>query len=119
MDKAGVFRTEEGLAAMESILDELDAQYQEAAIDDRGTMYNTDLLEALELGNLLECARATVVAARNRKESRGGHAREDYPKRDDANWLKHTLLYREKDGRIRIDYKPVVITRFQPQERKY
>nr|WP_207635134.1 succinate dehydrogenase flavoprotein subunit [Thermaerobacter marianensis] len=119
MDKAGVFRTEEGLREMEGILKELEAQYQEAAIDDRGSMYNTDLLEALELGNLLECAKATVVAARNRKESRGGHAREDYPKRDDANWLKHTLLFREKDGSIRIDYKPVVITRFQPQERKY
>ena len=85
---------------------------------DKGKRYNSDLLEAIELGFLLELAEVTVVSALNRKESRGGHSREDYPTRDDKEWLKHTLISKT-DGEIDLKYKPVTITRFQPKERVY
>jgi succinate dehydrogenase / fumarate reductase, flavoprotein subunit len=77
-----------------------------------------DLLTAWELGNQLDLAEIITTSAMARTESRGAHAREDYPKRDDVNWLKHTLAWR-KDGGIQLRYKPVVITRFQPKERVY
>ena len=80
--------------------------------------FNTDVLEAWELGCQLDIAEVTAVSALNRKESRGGHAREDFPKRDDQEWLKHTLIHKE-DGKFCIDYKPVVITKYQPKERVY
>jgi succinate dehydrogenase / fumarate reductase flavoprotein subunit len=76
------------------------------------------LVEALELGYMLDCAEAVVEGAVTRTESRGAHMREDYPDRDDANWLKHTLAYRTSGG-IQMKYKPVVLTRFEPKERKY
>ncbi|MGC8855498.1 MAG: succinate dehydrogenase/fumarate reductase flavoprotein subunit, partial [Anaerolineae bacterium] len=79
---------------------------------------NTELLNAWELSNLLELAEVTTVSALARQESRGGHAREDFPKRDDQNWLKHTLAWK-KDGKITLGYKPVVITKYQPKERVY
>jgi succinate dehydrogenase / fumarate reductase flavoprotein subunit len=88
-------------------------------IQDRGEVFNTDLVEALELGFLLDVAEVTVEAALARQESRGAHSREDFPKRDDVNWLKHSLGYRSAAGGIEFRHKPVVITRFQPQERKY
>ena len=81
-------------------------------------IFNTELLDAFELDYLLDLALVTVTCALNRTESRGAHSREDFPKRDDANWLKHTLAYRKED-RIELKYKPVSITRFQPQERRY
>ena len=89
---------------------------------DKGKRYNSDLLEAIELGFLLELAEVTVASALNRKETRGGHAREDYPNRDDTNYMRHTRAY--KEGRdllsdIRLDYKPVVQTRYEPLERTY
>ena len=83
---------------------------------------HSDLLEAIELGFLLELAEVTVVGALNRKESRGGHAREDYPSRDDTNYMRHTMAYKEGSdllSDIRLDYKPVVQTRYEPMERKY
>ncbi len=90
---------------------------------DKGKRYNSDLLEAIELGFLLELAEVTVVGALNRKESRGGHAREDYPNRDDTNYMRHTMAYKRGGRRtaldIRLDYKPVVQTRYEPMERKY
>jgi succinate dehydrogenase / fumarate reductase flavoprotein subunit len=90
---------------------------------DKGKRYNTDLLEAVELGNLLDLAEVTAVSALARNESRGGHFREDYPNRDDVNFMRHTMAYREVDAEgkesIRLDYKPVVQTRYQPMERKY
>ena len=76
-------------------------------------------MDAVELGFLVDLAEVITRSALNRTESRGAHSREDFPKRDDENWLKHTLIYREGEGEYRFDYKPVTITRFQPQERKY
>ena len=94
--------------------------------DDKGKRYNTDLLEAVELGFLLDIAEVVVVTARNRKESRGGHMRDDFPKRDDEVYMKHTMAYltgdphsSKADDHISLDWKPVVITRYQPMERKY
>ena len=89
-------------------------------IDDKGCRYNTDLVEALELGFLLDCAEATVESAVARLESRGAHAREDYPERDDTGWLKHTFAFRDADGGTpRMAYKPVSVTKFEPKPRVY
>jgi len=118
MERCGVFRTQEGLDRLTGDIRALRQRYRNAAIDDRGRVYNTDLLEARELGYLLDCAEATVAAARARTESRGGHYREDHPERDDGEWLKHSLVYRT-DGDPEIRYKPVTITRFQPKPRTY
>ena len=115
---AQVYRTDETLNQALSDVRALKERYKNIGIQDRGQRYNTDLLEAVELGFLLELAEVLVVSALNRKESRGGHAREDYPNRDDANFMQHTMVYAENGG-LRIDFKPVVITRYQPMERKY
>jgi succinate dehydrogenase / fumarate reductase flavoprotein subunit len=115
---AQVYRTDETLNQALSDVRALKERYKNIGIQDRGQRYNTDLLEAVELGFLLELAEVLVVSALNRKESRGGHAREDYPNRDDANFMQHTMVYAE-NGDLRIDFKPVVITRYQPMERKY
>jgi succinate dehydrogenase / fumarate reductase flavoprotein subunit len=116
--QVGVFRTGAQLEAAEKAIADLRARYQNVALVDHTKKFNTEMLEALELGYLLDLAEATAVSATARTESRGGHAREDYPDRDDKNWLKHTLIYR-KNGKFEIKYKPVVITRFEPKERKY
>ncbi len=118
MDKASVFRSADHLRQMQEKLDELRTRYEKVAITDKGKKFNTDLLEALELGYLLDLAEALVVCAMAREESRGAHYREDFPKRDDAKWLKHSLAYR-KNGKWELKFKPVVITKFQPKERKY
>ena len=118
MERCGVFRTEEGLDRLTGEIRALRQRYRNASIDDRGRVYNTDLLEARELGYLLDCAEATVAAARARTESRGGHYREDHPERDDVEWLKHSLVYKT-DGDPEIRYKPVTITRFEPKPRTY
>ena len=124
--KAQVFRTEESLSEVLEVIEDLRARYRNVHVDDKGRRYNTDLLEAVELGFLLDIAEVVVVAARNRKESRGGHMRDDFPARDDANYMKHTMAYLTGDphssnseDHIRLDWKPVVITRYQPMERKY
>ncbi|MEW5987497.1 MAG: succinate dehydrogenase flavoprotein subunit [Chloroflexota bacterium] len=115
----GVFRTEELLSEAVTKLGGLRDQYNTAVqIDDKSRQFNTDLLEAWELGCLLQLAEVTAISAVARKESRGGHAREDYSKRNDAEWLKHTLCYLE-DGGYRLDYKPVIITKYEPKERVY
>ncbi|MFP5317445.1 MAG: succinate dehydrogenase flavoprotein subunit [Acidimicrobiia bacterium] len=119
-DKAAVFRTEESLATALSAIADLRDRYADVAIDDKGGTYNYDLTEALEMGFLLDLAEALVVAARARTESRGGHTRDDFTERDDANWLKHSLVRRaEADGRLELDYKPVVLGKYEPKERKY
>jgi succinate dehydrogenase / fumarate reductase flavoprotein subunit len=115
----GVFRTEEMMREAVTRLGELRAEFEnELQIDDKGRRYNTDLLEAWELGNLLLLAEVTAVSALARTESRGGHAREDYPQRNDGEWLKHSLCYPDGDG-YRLAYKPVVMGRYQPKERVY
>jgi succinate dehydrogenase / fumarate reductase flavoprotein subunit len=120
MDRnAQVYRTDESLKQAEEDIAALKVRYASVAITDKGKRYNSDLLEAIELGFLLDLAEVLVVGARARNESRGGHFREDYPNRDDVNFMRHTMAYREADGAIRLDYKPVVQTRYQPMERKY
>lgn len=119
MRDASVVRTGESLADAHKVIGELKERYSEVGIDDKGSVFNFDLTEALELGNLLDLAEVVVVGAEARTESRGAHWRDDFPTRDDANWLKHTLAYREDDGSIRLDYKPVVLGKYQPMERKY
>jgi succinate dehydrogenase / fumarate reductase flavoprotein subunit len=118
-----VFRTEQTIKTAVEKIAELRERYKNVAIQDKGKRFNTDLLEAIELGNLLDLAEVMAVSALARKESRGGHYREDYPNRDDVNFMRHTMAYREvgDDGSetVRLDYKPVVQTRYQPMERKY
>ncbi|MFD5626187.1 succinate dehydrogenase flavoprotein subunit [Streptomyces sp. NPDC127072] len=118
-----VFRTEQTIKTAVEKIAELRERYLNVSIQDKGRRFNTDLLEAIELGNLLDLAEVMAVSALARKESRGGHYREDYPNRDDVNFMRHTMAYREvgDDGTesIRLDYKPVVQTRYQPMERKY
>ncbi len=115
---AQVYRTEETLKQALSDVRAIRERYKNVGIMDRGLRYNTDLLEAIELGFLLDLAEVLVVSALERRETRGGHAREDYPTRDDKNFMQHTMAYKSEDG-VRLDYKPVVITRYQPMERKY
>jgi len=117
-DHVGIFRTGEGMALALEKVRELRERYKNVAVQDHTKKFNTELLTTWELGNLLELAEVTTVCALNRTESRGGHARDDFSKRDDANWLKHTLAWM-LDGKIKLGYKPVDITRFQPKERKY
>ncbi|HLV44477.1 MAG TPA: FAD-binding protein, partial [Aggregatilineales bacterium] len=120
MRHVSVFRTEEGMKQALDKIRELQVRYRtDLRIDDRGHIFNYDLLEAWELGSLLDLAEVTTIAAIARTESRGAHSREDYPKRDDVNWLKHSLAYRQPDGSIELTYKPVVITKYEPKERVY
>jgi succinate dehydrogenase / fumarate reductase flavoprotein subunit len=114
----GVFRTAEGMAQAVETIRELKARYAGVRVDDTGRIFNTDLLEAWELGCLLDVAEVTAVSAAARTESRGAHAREDFPKRNDVEWMKHTLAHLEADG-VRLSYKPVAVTRFPPMERVY
>ncbi|MGN6272726.1 MAG: succinate dehydrogenase flavoprotein subunit [Protaetiibacter sp.] len=127
MDRnAQVFRTDESLEKVTQTIHQLRERYQNVSIQDKGQRFNTDLLEAIELGFLLDLAEVVVYSARNRKESRGGHMRDDYPKRDDETYMKHTMAYLTGDphsadaaDHITLDWKPVVITNYQPMERKY
>ena len=117
-DYVGVFRTEEGMTRALETVRVLKERFKNIQLGDKGRIYNTDLLSVWELGNLLDLSEVTAVAALNRTESRGAHAREDYPKRDDEKWMNHSLAWM-KDGEIELRYKPVVITKYQPQERVY
>jgi succinate dehydrogenase / fumarate reductase flavoprotein subunit len=114
----GIFREAKGLQEQLLILGELKERFRNISIKDKSLSFNTELQEAIEMGNLLSFAETIVVGALARQVCRGAHWRTDHPARDDAKWLKHTLAYRE-DGKIRLDFKPVIITRFQPKERKY
>ena len=126
MDKnAQVFRTEETLNEAFAKIQELRARYENISIQDQGKRFNTDLLEAIELGFLLDLAEVTVITCRERRESRGAHLREDYPDRDDKKFMVHSMAYlTEKEDKttktnIKVGWKPVVITNYQPMERKY
>jgi len=117
-EDVGIYRNG---AIMEAALDkvlELKERFKHVHVTDTGKIFNTELLNAWELGNMLDVAELVTVCAMNRTESRGGHSREDYPQRDDEHWLKHTLAWKE-DGKIQIGYKPVVITKYQPKARVY
>ena len=114
----GIYRNEKDMQAAIDEVRKLQARYKNIKVSDTGKIFNTDLINAWELGNMLEIAELIAISALNRKESRGGHSREDYPNRDDKEWLKHTLI-RKTDGKVDLKYKPVTITKYQPKERVY
>ncbi|MEF9872257.1 MULTISPECIES: succinate dehydrogenase flavoprotein subunit [Micrococcaceae] len=120
-----VFRDERSLKEARDVIEDLRLRYKNISIQDKGKRFNLDLLEAIELGFLLDLAEVITVAALHRKESRGGHYREDFPDRDDENFMKHSMSYRDAEAvtedikGIRMETKPVVFTRYQPMERKY
>jgi succinate dehydrogenase / fumarate reductase flavoprotein subunit len=115
----GVFRREDQMLQQGEIVAGLRDRYENVVVDDKGDVFNTDLTQALELGFLLQLADCMVVSGLARKESRGAHARpDDYPDRDDENFMKHTIV-RSVDGRPELEWRPVTMTKWQPQERKY
>jgi len=116
---AGVFRTEESLKKQKEKLKELYERYQNIRIDDKSNTFNTDLQEAIELGHLIDFSLFIVEGALARQESRGAHFREDFPKRDDENFLKHTYAKFSGDYELELSYGDVVLGKFEPQERKY
>jgi succinate dehydrogenase / fumarate reductase flavoprotein subunit len=120
---AGVFRSPDKLTQQIGIISDLRERFQRISLDDKGRRYNTELIEALELSHILDFSECIVAGALAREESRGAHARRDFPKRDDANWMKHTLAFRGADGRPQLTYKDVRYgpegPRFKPEERKY
>jgi succinate dehydrogenase / fumarate reductase flavoprotein subunit len=120
--QVAVFRDEQGLQSALETIGRLKEEAERAWIDDRGTVFNQDVLGAIELGFMIDCAEATVVAAIERKESRGAQFRTDYPEREDAEWLKHIDISLNGNGRAggpQVSYSPVTITQWQPEERKY
>src|SRR5215207_5357551 len=117
-DEVGIYRNEKGMKEAIEKVRALKERFKNVRVSDTGRIFNTELLNAWELGNMLEIAEVVAECALNRKESRGGHSREDYPERDDKNWLKHTLACKQ-NGKVTIDYKPVVITKYQPKARVY
>jgi succinate dehydrogenase / fumarate reductase flavoprotein subunit len=118
-DNAGVFRTEESLKKQKEIIKKLHERYKDIRIDDKSKVYNTDLQEAIELGHMLDYSAFIVEGALARKESRGAHYRNDFTKRDDKKFLKHTYAYMGKRGAIKLEYADVVLGKFEPQERTY
>ena len=114
-----VYRDEEGLNTALGIVRRLKEEAAKAYVDDHGTVFNQDVLSAIELGYMLDGAEATVVASIERKESRGAQFRTDHPDRNDDEWLKHINITRGADGEPQISYSPVTITRWEPEVRKY
>ncbi len=120
MDKyVAVFRDEDGLRTALETVRRLKEEAKTAYIDDRGTVFNQDVLGAIELGYMIDCAEAIVVSAIERKESRGAHTRMDFPERNDDEWLKHINVTRNGGDEAAVSYSPVTITKWQPEERKY
>jgi succinate dehydrogenase / fumarate reductase, flavoprotein subunit len=118
-DNVGIFRDGAGMEQARTKIRDLQERFRRVVVMDKGRRFNTDLLEAWELSNLLDLAEVTTDCAINRTESRGAHMREDFGERNDVDWLKHTLAYRMDGGAIDLRYKPVTITQFQPKERVY
>ncbi len=119
-EKVGVFRVQENMdEAVDELRDLIQRWETDLIVEDKGKIFNTDLLEAWELRNLLYLARVTARSAAERKESRGGHARDDFKERNDTDWLKHTLCYLQDDDELELDYKPVTLGRFEPKARVY
>jgi succinate dehydrogenase / fumarate reductase flavoprotein subunit len=118
-DDMGIFRSGKGMQNALNVVRELKERYKHVSITDDGTIFNMELMNVWELGNLLDLAEVTTVSALARTESRGGHSREDYPDRDDKNWLKHSMAWVRDNGMIDLKYKPVVITKFEPKVRTY
>jgi succinate dehydrogenase/fumarate reductase flavoprotein subunit len=117
-DKIGVFREEKAMTEALATIKELRARYRHIGVDAKNRKFNLDLLRTIELGGMLEAAETMAAGALARKESRGAHSRMDFPKRDDVNWMRHTLAYYTPDG-PRLEYELVVQTKWQPEERKY
>jgi succinate dehydrogenase / fumarate reductase flavoprotein subunit len=117
-DEVGIYRSAKGMRIAIQKIRELKERFKEVRVGDTGRIFNTELLNVWELGNMLEIAEMIARCALNRQESRGGHSREDFPERDDKKWLKHTLAWKKGD-RIVIGYKPVAITKYQPKARVY
>jgi succinate dehydrogenase / fumarate reductase flavoprotein subunit len=117
-DLVGIYRNEKDMQLAIEKVRELKKRYEQVKVRDGGKIFNTELINAWELGNMLELAEIIAVSALNRKESRGGHSREDYPDRNDKEWMKHTLASL-KSGEIKLEYKPVTVTKYQPKERVY
>ena len=115
---AGVYRTGEEMKAGLKKVQDMKVRFKDIYITDKGSVYNTNLMNAMEIGNLIDLAEMLLTAAVVREESRGGHARYDFPTRDDEKWLKHTLVSYTKEG-PKLSYKPVTITKWKPVERKY
>ena len=117
-DHVSVFRVEEGMRQAVEKVRELKERFKEVRVQDQGKRFNTEIFNTWEISNLLDLAEVTAVSAVERTESRGAHARDDYKERDDENWLKHTMAWLHDDG-VKLDYMPVVITKFQPKARSY
>ena len=118
MEKVGIYRKEQDMRTAIDEIQNLLERYQQVRVKDTGRTFNTDLLELIELGNLLDLSLLTAASALNRQESRGAHSREDFPDRDDDNWLKHTLAYLDGD-KVRIEYKSVDTSIWEPKPRTY
>jgi succinate dehydrogenase / fumarate reductase flavoprotein subunit len=118
MENVGVYRNEAGMSGAVEKMRELKQRYAQVRVQDQSRAFNTDLLEILELGNLIDLSLITAVSARNRQESRGAHAREDYPDRNDEKWLKHSLAYFRGDT-VEIEYQPVDLSKWEAKPRKY
>jgi len=118
-DKVSVFRTKEGMQESVAKLRKLKERFKSIKVSDTSKCFNLELLEAWEVGCMLDLALVTAKSALARQESRGAHAREDYTERDDANWLKHTIAFLNSDGSITLKYKPVTVTKYKPQKRVY
>ncbi len=120
MDKGlGVYRTEEGMQEALDAVQGMRERYKKVVVQDKGKAFNTNLIFALELGCMLDCAEAIAIGGIERKESRGAHSRTDFPTRDDENFMKHILLRKGPGGEVTKEYMPIVVTQWQPEERKY
>lgn len=119
MENVSVFRQKNSLNAALDKIKQLKARYKKLSVQDQGNCFNRDLLDAIELGHLLDLSEVITRGALHRKESRGAHSREDFPERDDKKFLAHTLVRLDKTKGPQIFTKPVAITRYEPKERKY